>query len=108
MEAAIELHQLTTVGLPRAALPIGRPRTSMRQVHRAGEETSVDYAGQRPSLVDPTTGARIAVELFVAVLGASNYTYAEATLTQRSVGFIQSHTHMVVYFEGVSAVIVPD
>lgn len=83
-------------------------RTSMRQVHRAGEKMFVDYAGQRPSIVDAATGERGFVELFVAVLGASNYTYAEATRTQRSVDFIQSHTHAVEYFGGVSTVIVPD
>jgi len=76
----------------------------MRQVHTAGEKTFVDYAGQRPALVDAATGEIVAVELFVAVLGASNYTYAEATLTQRSVDFIQSHTRTVEYFGGVSAV----
>ena len=48
----------------------------MRQVHAAGEKTFVDYAGQRPSLVDPATGEIVAVELFVAVLGASNCTVA--------------------------------
>src|SRR5215210_893619 len=83
-------------------------RTSMRQVQTAGEKLFVDYAGQRPSLVDPATGVLVPVELFVAVLGASNYTYAEATLTQRSVDFIHSHTQMVEYFGGVPAVIVPD
>jgi transposase len=87
---------------------LAQQRTSMRQVHTAGEKTFVDYAGQRPSLVDPATGALVAVELFVAVLGASNYTYADATLTQRSVDFIQSHTRAVEYFGGVSAVVVPD
>ena len=69
---------------------LAQQRTSMRQVHTAGEKTFVDYAGQRPSLVNPATGALEEVELFVAVLGASNYTYAEATLTQRSVDFIQT------------------
>jgi transposase len=87
---------------------LAQQRTSMRQVHTAGEKTFVDYAGQRPSLVDPTTGEIVPVELFVAVLGASNYTYAEASLTQRSVDFIQSHTRTVEYFGGVSAVVVPD
>ena len=64
----------------------------MRQVHKAGEKTFVDYAGQRPPLVDTTTGEVVPVELFVAVLGASNYTFAEATLTQHSADFIRSHT----------------
>jgi transposase len=57
----------------------------MRQVHTAGEKMFVDYAGQRPSLVDPATGVLAPVERFVAVLGASNYAYVEAILTQRSV-----------------------
>jgi hypothetical protein len=52
---------------------------SMRQVHRAGEKLFVDYSGKKPTIIDPTTGELIEVELFVAVLGASNYTYAEAS-----------------------------
>ena len=47
-----------------------RQRLSMRQVHKAGEKAFVDYAGTRPTIVDATTGEVIAVELFVAVLGA--------------------------------------
>src|SRR5207253_2301351 len=58
-------------------------RLSMRQEHRAGEKLFVDYAGKKPAIVDRTTGERVEVELFVAVLGASNYTYAEATRTQQ-------------------------
>jgi len=51
---------------------------TMRQVHRAGEKAFVDFAGQRPVLWDSTRGAPVLVELFVGVLGASSYTYAEA------------------------------
>jgi transposase len=87
---------------------VARQRCSMRQVYKAGEKTFVDYAGQHPHLVDPTTGELIPVELFVAVLGASNYTYAEATLTQQSANFIASHSRAVEYFGGVTAVFVPD
>src|SRR4051794_7621449 len=50
----------------------------MRQVHVAGDKLFVDYAGMKPSIVDATTGEVIEVELFVGVLGASNYTFAEA------------------------------
>ena len=57
-------------------------REILRQNHHAGEKLFADYAGQKPSIVDAATGEVIAGELFVAVLGASNYTYAEATLTQ--------------------------
>jgi transposase len=83
-------------------------RVSMRQVHRAGEKMFVDYAGKRPSIVDPVTGERTAVELFVAVLGASSYTYAEASETQQSRAFIASHTRALEYFAGVAEVTVPD
>ncbi len=63
----------------------------MRQVHRAGAKLFVDYAGQKPTILDATTGEVIAVELFVAVLGASNYTYAEATRTQQVPDWVASH-----------------
>ncbi len=55
---------------------LARHRLATRQEHRAGEKVFVDYAGQKPYLIDPTTGELIAVELFAGVLGASNYTYA--------------------------------
>jgi transposase len=78
-------------------------RLSMRQVHKAGEKLFVDYFGKTPEVVDPATGVLRPVELFVAVLGASNYTYAEATDTQRSADFIQSHSHAVEYLGSVPA-----
>jgi transposase len=87
---------------------LGRQRLSMRQVHKAGDKLFVDYSGKKPEIVDPTTGAVRAVELFVAVLGASNYTYAEATETQRSTDFIASHGRALEFLAGVPAAIVPD
>ena len=60
----------------------------MRQVHRAGEKSFVDYSGKRPFLIDRDTGERVYVELFVGVLGASSYTFAEATQTQRIADFV--------------------
>ena len=87
---------------------LGRQRVSMRQVHKAGEKLFVDYSGKKPALVDAATGVVRPVELFVAVLGASNYTYAEATETQRSADFIQSHGRALEYLAGVPAAIVPD
>src|SRR5690606_27641405 len=68
-----------------------RRRPSMRQVHRAGEERFVDYSGKRPHIISRHTGEVTPVELFVAVVGASSYTYAEATLTQQRRDFIASH-----------------
>ncbi len=87
---------------------LARHRLSMRQEHRAGEKVFVDYAGQKPHLVDPTTGAVTEVELFVGVLGASNYTYAEATATQQLPDWLGSHTRMFAFFGGVSAAVVCD
>jgi transposase len=85
-----------------------RRRVSMRQVHKAGEKLFVDYSGKKPELVDPATGVVRPVELFVAVLGASNYTYAEATHTQQSADFIQSHSRALEYLGGAPALVVPD
>jgi transposase len=80
----------------------------MRQVHKAGEKCFVDYSGKRPSYFDPETGEQVEVELFVAVLGASNYTYAEATATQQVPDFLGSHVRAYADFEGVTEVTVPD
>ncbi len=80
----------------------------MRQVHVAGDKLFVDYAGMRPRLVDPVTGEVTLVELFVAVLGASNYTYAEATLTQQVPDFVASVTRTLTFLGGVPRAIVPD
>lgn len=55
---------------------------TMRQSHVAGEKLFVDYSGKKIGIVDPMTGEVVEAEIFVAVLGASNYTYAEATWTQ--------------------------
>lgn len=87
---------------------LAKRNVTMRQVHKAGEKCFVDYSGLRPSYVDPQTGDRIEVELFVAVLGASNYTYAEATATQRVSDFIAAHIRAFAYFGGVPEIIVPD
>ena len=81
---------------------------TMRQVHRAGDKCFVDYAGQKPRLLDPATGEVKEVELFVAALGASNYTYAEATATQQVPDWIASHTRAFAFFGGVTTAIVCD
>jgi transposase len=87
---------------------LGRRGLSMRQLHRAGDKCFVDYAGQKPRVIDPATGAVTDVELFVAVLGASNYTYAEATWTQRVPDWLASHERAFAFFGGVTAAIVCD
>lgn len=87
---------------------LGKHKLTMRQQHRAGDKLFVDYSGKRPTIVDPKTGEIISVELFVAVLGASNYTYAEATLSQKSRDWISSHVRALEYLGGVPRALVPD
>jgi transposase len=74
----------------------------------AGERVFVYYAGTTLEVIDGTTGEVIAVQLFVAALGASNYTYAEATRTQGLADWIGSHTRAFAFFGGVSATVVSD
>ena len=83
-------------------------RRSMRQIHRAGEKMFVDYAGQKPHIVEPSSGECIEVELFVAVLCGSNLTYAEATHTQQAPDWIASHVRAFEFFDGVAGAVVPD
>ena len=83
-------------------------RLSMRQVHRAGEKLFVDFAGTRPVIQNPQTGEHVEVELFVAVLGASSYTFAQALWSQRSEDFLHAHMAALDYFGGAPQVLVPD
>src|SRR5271165_5098460 len=69
----------------------GRLKPTLRQVHVAGEKLFVDYSGHTMEVIDGLTGEVLAAQIFVAVLGASNYTYAEATLTQSLPDWIASH-----------------
>jgi len=80
----------------------------MRQLHVAGERMFVDYAGTTLEVVDGMTGEVRTCQLFVAVLGASNYTYAEATFSQRLVDWIGSHVRAFAFFGGITAQIVSD
>jgi transposase len=86
----------------------GKLSVVMRQSHRAGEKTFIDYSGDGLSFVDPATGERKKVELFVAALGASSYTYAEATLTQTLPDWVGSHARMSAFFGAASEIWVPD
>ena len=84
-----------------------QPR-SMRQTHQAGEKLFVDYCGQTVPLVDTRTGEIRQAQVFVAVLGASNYTYVEATESQALEHWVMSHKRAFEFFEGVTALVVPD
>jgi transposase len=80
----------------------------LRQAHRPGEKLFVDYAGQKVPVVESRTGDKLDASIFVAVLGASNYTYAEASARQDLSSWITSHIRAFEFFGGCPAVIVPD
>ena len=80
----------------------------LRQEYRAGEKLFVDYAGQTMPIVDSSTGVITEAQIFVATLGASNYTFAEATVSQELPSWIQSHVHAFSFFGGVAEITVPD
>ena len=86
----------------------GRLDLVMRQTHRAGEKAFIDYSGKKPAFIDPQSGEFVEVELFVMVLGASNYTFAEATRSQKSGDFIASVVRGLEFFGGAPDVLVPD
>jgi transposase len=87
---------------------LGKRDLSMRQSHRAGENLFVDYAGHTLPVIDPGTGEIRSAQVFVAVLGASNYTYAEATWSQSLPDCIGSHQRTFSYLGGLPEVVVPD
>jgi transposase len=86
----------------------GRLAPTMRQHHVAGERMFVDYAGATLAVIDAATGTVRQAQLFVAVLGASNFTFAEATWTQTLPDWIGSHGRALAWFGGVPAQIVSD
>lgn len=85
-----------------------RLRVTLRQTHRAGEKLFVDYCGPTVPVIDLATGKGRGAQIFVAVLGASNYTYAEATWTQSLADWIGSHVRAFAFFDGAPELVVPD
>lgn len=85
-----------------------RLKRSMRQIHKAGEKCFIDYCGPTLPVVSPGTGEVRQAQVFVAVLGASNYTYAEATYSQSLQDWLQSHARAFAFFDGVPELLVPD
>jgi len=81
---------------------------SMRQEHKAGEKMFVDYCGQTVLVVDRESGKSREAQIFVAVLGASDYTYAEATWTQTTPDWVASHVRAFEYFQGVPELVILD
>src|SRR6478735_129605 len=86
----------------------GRLKPTMRQTHIAGEKLFVDFAGRRAEVVDGFTGQIIPVQIFVAVLGASSFTYAEAVWSQKLPDWIAAHVRAFAYFGGVARQTVSD
>jgi len=86
----------------------GCQQRSMRQVHRAGEKLFVDYCGPTMEVVNPDTGEVRQAQVFVAVLGASNYTFACANWSQNQVDWLQAHVKAFEFFGGVPELVVPD
>lgn len=80
----------------------------LRQNHAPGDKLFVDYAGQTVPITDRHTGEQREAQVFIGVLGCSNYTFAEATWSQQRPDWLGSHVRMLEYFGGVPAAIVPD
>ncbi len=87
---------------------IGKLDAVMRQEHLAGEKCFVDYCGKTMPVTDRHTGEIRQVQIFVGVMGASNYTYAEATFSQTLPDWIGSHIRMLEYFGACPEILVPD
>ncbi len=85
-----------------------KQKRSMRQTHKAGEKLFVDYAGQTMPIVCHTTGKIRTAQIFVAVLGASNYTFCDATWSQKLPDWINSHVRAFNFIGGVPEMVVPD
>lgn len=80
----------------------------MRLTHKAGEKLFVDYAGQTVRIVNPETGEIRQAHIFVATLGASNYTYVEAQWAEDLPNWISGHVRALAFFGGVPEIIIPD
>lgn len=87
---------------------VGKLRLSMRQVHVAGEKLFVDYAGQTLPIANRRSGEIREAQVFVAALGASSQTFAEATWTQGLPDWIGSHNRAFAFYGGVPQILIPD
>jgi transposase len=80
----------------------------MHMTHKAGDKMYVDYAGKTLSICDKLSGEIKEIQFFVAILGASQYTYCEASMSQKKEDFVESVENAIRFFEGTPAAIVPD
>ena len=86
----------------------GRLKPTMRQIHIAGERMFVDFAGRTAEVIDARTGEIVLVQIFVAVLGASSFTYAQATWSQKLPDWIAAHVRAFAFFGGAARQTVSD
>jgi transposase len=107
-----DAHQTAPYSYPSFWRHYDRWRTRqdlvMRQQHVAGERLFVDWAGAKIPIYDPQSGEARSASLFVAVMGASSYTYAEATASQELEHWIGAHVRTLEFLGGVPELIVPD
>jgi transposase len=87
---------------------LGKQPKYMRQVHKSGEKVFVDYSGDKVKIIDTDTGLLRDAEIFVGVLGASNYIYLEATWSQNLSDWTMSHVRMFEHFQGSPRLVIPD
>jgi len=87
---------------------LGKRDLVLRQEYKAGQKMFVDYAGKTMEVVDPATGEVKEAQIFVSVLGTSNYTFAEGTWTQTLPDWIGSHVRAFEYFQGSCDELIPD
>ncbi len=87
---------------------LGRQKPTMRQTHVAGDKLFVDFAGRTVEVINPLTGEVRTAQVFVAVLGASSYTYAEAVWSQSLPEWIGAHVRAFAYIQGSVRLVVPD
>ncbi|MDQ3142835.1 MAG: IS21 family transposase [Bacteroidota bacterium] len=85
-----------------------RSHPSMHMIHKAGDKVFVDYTGEKLQIIDTSTGEVISVEVFVAILGASQFTYVQAVESQDMEDFIICCENALHFFGGVPSAIVPD
>jgi len=85
-----------------------KQNVSMRQTHKAGDKLFIDYAGSTVPVIDKDSGDIRYAQIFIAVMGASNYIFAEATWSQTMADWIGSHVRAFSFFGGVPALLVPD
>ncbi|SFN31051.1 IS21 family transposase [Dokdonella immobilis] len=107
-----EEHSAPTLSYSRFAALYREHRKAQNLVMRKavvpGQCVMTDYSGVRPFYIDCSTGEQIPVELFVGVLGASNYIFACCTATQTVPDWIDAHTRMLAFFGGAPASVIPD